>query len=39
MVRIWGEKQKVDGYDHAMPTFNEIKAYVQDYLKVRPSGA
>lgn len=38
MVRVWGEKQKVEGYDHVLPIFNDLKAYVQDYLKVRPGG-
>lgn len=38
MVRVWGDGQKVEGYDHVLPIFNDLKAYVQDYLKVRPSG-
>lgn len=36
MVRIWEDGKKAEGQRHALPVFNELKAYVQDYLKVRP---
>lgn len=36
MVRIWEDGKYVDGYADVLPIFNLIKAYVQDYLKVRP---
>lgn len=36
MVRIWEEGKLAGGQEHALPTFNDIKAYVQDYLKVKP---
>lgn len=36
MVRIWEENKLADGQNHALPTFNAIKDYVQDYLRIKP---
>lgn len=36
MVRIWEDGKKADGAAHARPLFNEIKNYVQDYLRIKP---
>ncbi len=36
MVRVWEENKKADGQQHALPTFNALKDYVQDYLKIKP---
>lgn len=36
MVRIWEDGKLAGGQEHALPTFNDIKNYVQDYLKVKP---
>lgn len=36
MVRIWEDGKKADGTTHARPLFNEIKNYVQDYLRIKP---
>ena len=38
MVRAWEDGKYVDGYEHVLKIFNDLKAFVQDYLKVRPSG-
>lgn len=37
MVRIWEEGKRAEGEAAALPTFNELKAFVQDYLRVAPS--
>lgn len=37
MVRIWEKNKKVSGQTHGLPVFNVVKAYVQDYLKIRPA--
>lgn len=36
MVRIWEDGKKADGAAHARPLFNEIKDFVQDYLRIKP---
>lgn len=36
MVRMWEDGKMAGGQDHALPTFNAIKNYVQDYLRIRP---
>lgn len=36
MVRIWEENKLADGQTHALPVFNALKAYVQDYLRIKP---
>ncbi len=36
MVRIWEEGKMPGGQDHALPVFNEIKNYVQEYLRIQP---
>jgi hypothetical protein len=36
MVRVWEENKKAAGDAHALPVFNELKAQVQDYLKIKP---
>lgn len=36
MIRIWEEGKLAGGQDHALPVFNAVKAYLQDYLKVKP---
>ncbi len=38
MIRIWEEGKLAGGQDHALPVFNAVKGYLQDYLKVRPRG-
>lgn len=37
MVKIWGEGQKIEGERHALPIFDSISRYVQDYLQIQPS--
>lgn len=37
MVRVWEENKLADGQKHALPTFNAIKDYVQDYLRIKPA--
>lgn len=37
MVRVWEEGKLAGGQDHALPVFNELKAYVQDYMRIRPA--
>lgn len=39
MVRAWEDGKYVDGYEHVLKIFNDLKGFVQDYLKVRPKGA
>ncbi len=36
MVRVWEEGKMAGGQDHALPVFNELKNYVQNYLRVQP---
>ncbi len=36
MVRVWEENKKADGQQHALPTFNVLKDFVQDYMKIKP---
>ena len=36
MVRVWEEGKIAGGEAQAMPVFNVLKDYVQDYLKVKP---
>ena len=38
MVRIWKDGTKSDGQTNALPVFNALKSYVQDYLRVKPKG-
>lgn len=39
MVRIWKDGTYTDGQKQALPVFNALKSYVQDYLRVKPKGA
>ncbi len=36
MVRVWEEGKLAGGQEHALPVFNDLKNYVQDYLRVQP---
>lgn len=36
MVRVWEEGKLAGGQEHALPVFNELKNYVQSYLRVQP---
>lgn len=36
MVRIWEEGKAYDGQSHALPIFDTISNYMQDYLRIRP---
>lgn len=36
MVRVWEEGKLAGGQEHALPLFNDLKNYVQDYLRVQP---
>lgn len=36
MVRVWEEGKLAGGQEHALPVFNDIKNYVQSYLRVQP---
>ncbi len=36
MVRVWEEGKLAGGQEHALPVFNELKNYVQNYLRVQP---
>lgn len=36
MVRVWEEGKLAGGQEHALPVFNELKQYVQDYLRIQP---
>ena len=38
MVKIWGEGLKMEGEKDAMPIFDEMSAYMIDYLKLKPGG-
>lgn len=35
MVRVWEDGKTARGEGHALPVFNDLKAYVQDYLRVK----
>ena len=37
MVRMWKDGTVSGGQEHALPLFNAIKGYVQDYLRVAPA--
>lgn len=37
MVRVWEEGKLAGGQDHALPVFNDLKAYVQEYMRIRPA--
>ncbi len=39
MVRVWEDGKIAGGEAQAQPVFNELKNYVQDYLKVKPAGS
>lgn len=36
MVRVWEEGKLAGGQEHALPVFNELKNFVQSYLRVQP---
>ncbi|MBR2997212.1 penicillin-binding protein 2 [Candidatus Saccharibacteria bacterium] len=36
MVKIWGAGQHMEGEKHAMPIFDELSNYTQNYLKIKP---
>lgn len=36
MVRVWEEGKLAGGQDHALPVFNDLKTFVQDYLRIQP---
>lgn len=36
MVRVWEEGKLAGGQEHALPVFNELKNYVQNYLRIQP---
>ncbi len=38
MVRVWEDGKTAGGEAQALPVFNVLNAYVQDYLKIKPSG-
>ncbi len=37
MVKIWGDGLKMEGEKDALPIFDEMSAYMIDYLKLRPN--
>lgn len=37
MVRIWEDGKVAGGQAHALPIFNDVKEYVQNYLRIRPT--
>ncbi len=37
MVRVWEEGKLAGGQEHALPLFNDLKAYVQEYMRIRPA--
>lgn len=39
MVRVWEEGKLAAGEKHALPVFNDLKNYVQSYLRVQPKVA
>ena len=38
MVKTWAEGQHMEGEKHAMPIFDSLNNYTQDYLKIKPKG-
>ncbi len=38
MVRVWEDGKTAGGEAQALPVFNVLKTYVQDYLKIEPAG-
>ncbi|MBR3233506.1 penicillin-binding protein 2 [Candidatus Saccharibacteria bacterium] len=39
MVKIWGEGLKMGGEVDALPMFDDMNAYMLDYLKIKPGGS
>ncbi len=39
MVRVWEEGKLAGGHEHALPVFNDLKNYVQNYLRIQPKTA
>lgn len=37
MVKVWEGGKTAGGQNDALPVFNALKVYVQDYLKIRPA--
>lgn len=38
MVRVWEDGKTAGGEAQALPVFNVLNSYVQDYLKIKPAG-
>lgn len=38
MVRVWEDNKTAGGEAQALPVFNDLKVFVQDYLKIKPRG-
>lgn len=38
IVRVWEDGKTAGGEAQALPVFNVLNAYVQDYLKIKPAG-
>ncbi len=38
VVRVWEDGKTAGGEAQALPVFNVLNAYVQDYLKIKPAG-
>lgn len=38
MVKIWEEGKRIEGERDAMPIFDEMSNYMQNYLKIEPKG-
>ncbi len=36
MVRVWEEGKLAGGQEHALPVFNALKDYTQEYLRIKP---
>ncbi len=36
MTRIWQDGKVAGGQSHALPVFNDLKEYVQNYLRIQP---
>ncbi len=36
MVRVWEEGKLAGGQEHALPVFNDLKNFVQEYLRIQP---
>jgi len=39
MVRIWEDGKEGQGQRDALPVFNDLKNYIQDYLRIKPQSA